>query len=197
MDYSGIRKSFEGHGFSTRLFETGKQVCEYLSAELQHKTIGFGGSYSLKEIGLYEALSENNTVIWHMKTPDFEVRRLANKARVYITSANAVTKTGELVNIDGTGNRVSMMAFGPELCYYIVGKNKITDNVQQAYERCKNVAAPKNARRLGYDTPCAIKGDKCYNCNKPQRICRMTLITDRVPFGMKCEVIFVDEELGF
>lgn len=90
-----------------------------------------------------------------------------------------------------------MTAFGPQTCYYIIGRNKITANITEAYSRCKNVAAPLNAKRLGAKTPCAVKGDKCYDCNSPNRICRIISVIERVPFGMKCEIIFVDQELGY
>ncbi|WP_367566673.1 lactate utilization protein [Lacrimispora sp.] len=196
MEYSLIRQNFEKHGFSTQLFSTKEEACNYLTNTLEHQTIGFGGSVTLKEMGLFEALQQKNAVVWHNKVPGMAVRRLANCANIYITSANAVTESGEIVNIDGTGNRVAMTSFGPETCYYIVGKNKITSNISDAYYRCKNVAAPQNAKRLNAKTPCAAKGDKCYDCNSPNRICRIISVIERVPLGMKCEIIFVDQELG-
>ncbi len=196
MDYEIMRTNFESHGFVTEFFNTKEEAVAFFKQELQLRTIGFGGSATLKEIGLYEVLSENNAVVWHNKIPARDVRRLANCASIYITSANAVTQTGELVNIDATGNRVSMMSFGPETCYYVVGKNKITESLQDAYTRCKNVAAPKNAQRLKVKTPCAQKGDKCYNCNSPERICRVTTIIERPPNGMKNIIVFIDENLG-
>ena len=157
MDYLQIKKNFERHGFTTQLFASKEDARDYLAGILQNQTIGFGGSETLKEIGLYEALEKNNVVIWHNKVPGTAVRKLANCCQVYITSANAITKTGEILNIDCTGNRVAMTAFGPKFCYYIVGKNKITATISEAYSRCKNVAAPLNARRLGVKTPCAVK----------------------------------------
>lgn len=197
MEYSQIRKNFERHGFTTQFFSTKEEVCCYLADMLQNQTIGFGGSETLREIGLFEVLQQKNVVIWHNKNPGLRVRKLANCADIYITSANAITETGEIVNIDGTGNRVAMTAFGPQSCYYIIGKNKITANISDAYYRCKNIAAPLNARRLGVKTPCAVKGDKCYDCNSPERICRIISVIERVPLCMKCEIIFVNEELGF
>ncbi|MDL2323629.1 lactate utilization protein [Ruminococcaceae bacterium OttesenSCG-928-A16] len=196
MDYTTIRENFEKHGFATQLFATKQQVKDYFINALQNRAIGFGGSVTLRELGLFEALSEQNAVAWHNKVNSFEVRRLANHAQVYITSANAVSQTGEIVNIDGTGNRVAMTAFGPEVCYYVVGKNKIVPTFADALHRCKHVAAPLNAKRLSAKTPCAVKGDKCYDCSSPGRICRITTILDRAPFSMKSEIIFVDEELG-
>lgn len=197
MDYTTIRQNFESHGFTTQLFSTGQEVCDYLAKKLERRTIGFGGSVTLKEIGLYEALSEKNVVVWHNKIMSRDVRRLANLTSIYITSANAISETGEIVNIDGTGNRVAMTAFGPRECYYIVGKNKITPDLVSALDRAKNVAGPKNAQRAKSKTPCARLGDKCYNCNTPERVCRMTIFFDRPPFGMPTEIIFVDQDLGF
>lgn len=197
MEYSQIRQNFERHGFTTQLFSSKEDACHYLINVLQNQTIGFGGSETLREMELFEALQQKNVVIWHNKIPTLPVRKLANCTDIYITSANAITKNGEIVNIDGTGNRVAMTAFGPQSCYYIIGKNKITADISAAYSRCKNVAAPLNARRLGAKTPCAVKGDKCYDCNSPNRICRIISIIERPPLGMKCEIIFVDQNLGF
>jgi L-lactate utilization protein LutB len=197
MEYSLIRANFERHGFTTQLFSTKEDACSYLDNSLKNQTIGFGGSETLREMGLFEVLHRNNAVLWHNRIPNLAVRNLANQADIYITSANAVTETGEIVNIDGIGNRVAMTAFGPQTCYYVIGKNKITANISDAYARCKNVAAPLNARRVGAKTPCAAKADKCYDCDSPARICRVTIVIERAPLGMKCEIIFVDQELGF
>lgn len=197
LDYAVIQDNFTKHGFSTQLFFTKEDAKAYLCRKLQNQTIGFGGSETLMQMGLFEMLQKNNAVVWHNKVPAFDVRRFANCASIYITSANAVTKSGEIVNIDSTGNRVSMMAFGPEVCYYIVGKNKITNTLEEATYRAKNIAAPKNAQRLQAKTPCAIKADKCYDCKSPERICRITSIIDRAPKGMQCEILFIDEKLGF
>ena len=197
MEYTSIRKNFEKHGFSTQLFRTKEEARDYLVEILDNQTIGFGGSVTLLEMGLYEALQQNNAVVWHNKVPSRDVRRMAGCANIYITSANAVTEAGQIVNIDGTGNRVAMTSFGPQTCYYVVGRNKITPNLDEAVFRCRNVAAPQNARRINAKTPCAINGDKCYDCNSPGRICRITTVIDRAPMGMNCEIIFVDEALGF
>lgn len=197
MEYARIRENFEQHGFTTQLFSTKEEVCAYLMDALQNETIGFGGSETLTQMGLFELLQQKNAVVWHNKVPSVRTRKLANCADIYITSANAVTETGEIVNIDGTGNRVAMTAFGPQKCYYIVGKNKITADLTAAYQRCKHVAAPLNAKRLGAKTPCAAQGDRCYNCNSPGRICRIISVIERAPMGMQCEIIFVDAHLGF
>lgn len=197
MNYDDIRKNFAKHGFETFLFSTTKEARDFFVETLDKQTIGFGGSVTLQEMGLYEALRDHNAVTWHNKVSARDVRRLANQSSIYITSANAVTETGEMVNIDGTGNRVAMTAFGPVCCYFVVGKNKITPTIDAAIQRAKNIAAPKNAQRVGVKTPCALKGDRCYDCNSPDRICRVTVIIDRVPMGMRQVVVFIDEELGY
>lgn len=195
--YDTIRKNLENHGFETHLYATKEDACAFFMRTLDKQTIGFGGSVTLQEMGLYEQLCENNAVVWHNKVAAFDVRRLANQATVYITSVNAIAETGEIVNIDATGNRVAMTAFGPACCYFVVGRNKITPDVKSAMERAQNVAAPQNARRLGVKTPCAVKGDRCYHCNSPERICHITTINERPPAGMKQVVVFVDEHLGY
>ena len=113
----------------------------------------------------------------------------ARSAEVYITSANGVSKTGELVNIDGTGNRVSQTLFGPE-------NNKVCPDLTSAMERAKQIAAPKNAARLQVQTPCAKTG-VCVDCNSPARICHSIVILERPSNGMEVEVVFVDEEMGY
>ncbi len=196
MDYDLLKKNFENHGFATRFFATGGEASDYFAAQLTGRAIGFGGSKTLRQIGLLEKLSAKNAVVWHHQPPGDEIRRLASSTRIYFTSANAVSMTGEIVNIDGVGNRLAMSMYGPEAVYYIVGRNKIVPDLAAAMHRARNVAAPQNAQRIGVKTPCAVKADKCYDCNSPQRICRATLILDRCPTGMAGEVVFIDEDLG-
>lgn len=197
MNQEILKKNFENHGFKTIFFSTAKEAADYLSAQIRESSVSIGGSITVKEMGLAERLRENNEVIWHWDIPGRETLLQAREAKVYLTSANGVSETGELVNIDGTGNRVSQTLYGPEKIYFIVGSNKIEPDLARAMERAKNVAAPKNAHRLGSATPCAAKGDRCYNCNSPGRICRSTVIIERPSNGMEAEIVFVDEALGY
>lgn len=192
-----MMRNFERHGFSVRHFATGAEARAYLVETLKGRTIGFGGSLTIRQLGLYEALAERNATLWHHHAPSEEIRRLATGAKVYITSANAVSRTGEIVNIDGTGNRLAASLYGPDQVYFIVGRNKIAPDLHAALDRAKNVAAPKNAQRLGSRTPCAVRGDRCYDCDSPDRICRATLITERAPNRLATEIIFIDEDLGY
>ena len=120
------------------------------------------------------------------------------ESTVYILSANGVSETGELVNIDGSGNRLAASLFGPKKVYYIIGKNKIEPDLKSAMDRARNTACTKNAMRFQIKTPCVANGgDKCYDCNSPARICNAFLILERPCSGMEVELLFVDEELGF
>ena len=198
-EMSEVLKNFQKHGFEASYFETSEAAVAYLADKIKKKSVGFGGAVTLRQIGLYEALEKENAVVWHWKSPNAEATyRLAQTTQVYVTSANGVSATGELVNIDGSGNRVAATAFGPKEIYYVVGVNKIEDTLEKAIYRAKNIAGPKNAQRLSRKTPCAVKGDKCYDCDSPERICRVTAITERKPFFFdKAEVIIINEDLGF
>ena len=117
---------------------------------------------------------------------------------VYILSANGVSETGELVNIDGTGNRAAASLFGPERVFYVIGRNKIAPDLHSAIARAKNTACTKNARRLGVKTPCTASGElHCYDCNSPARICSATVILERPCNGMTVELVFINEDLGY
>ncbi len=196
MDFLQAKENFEKHGFTVQIFATGAEAAAYLKEKVQNTTVGFGGSATLREMGLFEALSEKNAVSWHHRVQSHDVRRQATLAQVYVTSTNAASQTGELVNIDGAGNRLVGMLYGPRQVYVVAGRNKLTPDLPSAIHRAKNVAAPQRAAQLGCQTPCAVKQDKCYDCQSPDRICRATLILDRCPMLTPTEVIFVDEELG-
>ena len=115
---------------------------------------------------------------------------------LFLGSSNAITLNGELVNIDGIGNRVNSTNFGPGKVVLVAGYNKIVDDVQEGIKRIKNVAGPLNARRLNIDVPCAKVG-RCVDCNSPNRICRVIVIHERKPFLTDILIILVGEELGF
>ncbi len=196
MDYAVLKKNFEDHRFQTAYFETKEEAAAYLKERISGKKVGFGGSVTSQEMGLYEMLQENNNVYWHWKEPGRETHLNALMADVYILSANGVAETGELINIDGSGNRVAASVFGPKKVYYIVGKNKIAPDIASAIKRAKDIAAAKNAERLNRKTPCAATG-VCHNCNSPERICGVTVIVERPSTGMEVEILFVNEELGY
>ena len=193
-DMERVRKNLEERGFQTSCFATAKEAADYLDAQIDGATVGIGGSMTIQAMGLSERLSKHNEVIWHWEGG--ELRR-AMLADVYLTSVNGLAETGEIVNIDGYCNRVAASMFGPKRVYYVVGINKIAPDFEKALWRARNVAAPKNAQRLGKKTPCAVKADRCYDCKSPERICRGLSVLWRKPTGFEqAEVVLIEEELG-
>lgn len=193
-DMERVRKNLEERGFQTSCFATAKEAADYLDAQIDGATVGIGGSMTIQAMGLSERLSKHNEVIWHWEGG--ELRR-AMLADVYLTSVNGLAETGEIVNIDGNCNRVAASMFGPKRVYYVVGINKIVPDFEKALWRARNVAAPKNAQRLGKKTPCAVKADRCYDCKSPERICRGLSVLWRKPTGFEqAEVVLIEEELG-
>ena len=190
--------SLTREGFAARYFDTAKEAADYLCESISGKTVGFGGSVTLEQMGLYEKLAENNTVYWHWKTNNMETRTAAG-AEVYLSSANAIAETGEIVNIDGSGNRVAATLYNHERVVFVVGVNKIAEDYERAVYRARNVAAPLNTRRLGLKTPCAVgKEIKCYNCASKDRICCgvVTLLWPMRSVKVT-EVVLVGEGLGY
>ncbi len=170
MDLEKTAKNLRTAGFSVQVFDSGAEAAEWLNRQVDGKTVGIGGSATVKALGLYELLKTHNTVYWHWEQDQDEARRNAMKADVYLCSANAVAETGEIVNIDGRGNRVASTLFGHEKVYFVVGQNKITESYEDAVRRARNVAAPKRAAQFNTKTPCVAKGsDRCYNCKSPER----------------------------
>ena len=195
-----LRENLERNGFAVSYYETAAEATAALKAAVQGKTVGFGGSCTLRDMGLFEVLSEENQVFWHWKQqPANEVRAKANAAEVYITSLNGVAETGELINIDGGGNRLAGSTFGDKKVYFVIGVNKIAPDFASAMDRAKNYAAPMNARRLHMKTPCALGEElRCYDCNSPDRICNGTTVITRKLSGVReMEVVIINETLGY
>ncbi len=188
-------------GYQVSCFGTKEEASAYLNTEIDATTVGFGGSVTLGEMGLYDSLGAHNTV-WshHVATTREEslyIQRQARDADVYLSSVNGIGVGGEIVNIDGNCNRVASILWGHRKVYLIVGVNKITPDLESAVHRARHVAAPKNAQRLHKNTPCAQKGDRCYDCQSPERICRGVSILLTKPSAASYEVILIDEVLGY
>ena len=194
-----VRKGLEKRGYTVYLFRTAQEAKDYLlSAIAPHQSVGFGGSMTLKNMGLDQSLAERgNSVYWHWTAEDKEdAQRKAAVADVYLTSANAVTKSGQIINVDGHGNRVAATLHGPGRVIFVVGRNKITENYDEAMDRIRNVVSPANAKRMNLDTPCAKTG-RCMDCSSKQRICNVTVVLERRLMGYQMDVILVDEDLGY
>lgn len=193
-DFETLRKNLEAEGFAVTCFPTAAAAADYLDRAIDGKTVGIGGSMTIKDMGLGERLALHNTLIWHWSGGTAEQ---AATAQVYLSSVNGMAETGEIINIDGIGNRLSSGLFGHEKVYFVVGRNKIAPDYDAALWRARNIAGPKNAQRLGCKTPCAVKGDKCYDCKGPNRICRALLVYWAKPNSMDMEIVLVDEDLGY
>ena len=193
--FDTVKKNLEARGFSVRTFATAAEAAAYLNEAIDGKTVGFGGSVTLQDMGLYELLGSHNEVHWHWVNGQ-EERKTAMGTQVYLSSVNGLAETGELINIDGSGNRVASTLYGHEKVYLVIGRNKLAPTYDEALWRARNIAAPKNAQRLGRKTPCAVKGDRCYDCKSPDRICRGLVVLWGAMMGMETEVILVDEDLG-
>ena len=196
MNFDRVEQALTRARFHCHRFATGQDAAQWLAAECSGKTVGIGGSMTAKAMKLEELLPRTSTVYWHWLTPGPETLANAATAQVYLTSVNALAETGELINIDGTGNRVVGTICGHEALYLLVGVNKIAPDYDKALWRARNIAAPKNAQRLGRKTPCAIKGDRCYDCKSPDRICCGLAVLWTAIMDMEMEVILVDEDLG-
>lgn len=176
-------------------------VNQILSMMEAGSTVAWGGSETIKECGLMDALK---TADYHLidrslaKTPE-ENREIFGKSILsdyFLMSSNAVTLNGELVNIDGNSNRVACLAHGPRHVMIIVGMNKLVSDVESAVARVRNIAAPANAERLGTKTPCGVTG-VCGDCLSPDCMCCEILITRRSRHPGRIKVFFVAEELGY
>ena len=199
MAFEALKQQLEANGFQVSVFSTAREAADYLNREIDHTTVGCGGSMTLKEMGLYDSLAAHNDLYYHGLGGDpGEAMRKAMTADVYLLSANAIAeRTGEILSMDGTGNRVSSTLFGHRKVYFVAGKNKVSPDFDSALWRLRNVVAPHNAHRLGRNTPCAAKADRCYNCSSPERICWGLVVHYRKMNAMDMEVVLVDEALGY
>ena len=195
MTFETVKKNLEARGFSVSTFSTAAEATAYLDSAIDGTTVGIGGSMTVQQMGLHEKLAAHNEVHWHW-TDGPEARAKAAHADVYITSANGLTENGEVINIDGAGNRVASTLYGHKRVYFIIGRNKLAPTYDEALWRARNIAAPKNAQRLGKKTPCAVKGDRCYDCKSPDRICRGLVVLWGPSMGVETEIVLVDEDLG-
>ncbi|MCI6232443.1 MAG: lactate utilization protein [Selenomonas sp.] len=200
MDFSNIAAALRKREYDVSCFATAKEAAAYLDAAIDGQTVGFGDSLTLLALGIYDLLARHNDVrdpAHPREGEDFySTARTCLLTDVFLTSVNGLAATGEMVNIDGTGNRVAGSLYGHKKVYFVVGSNKIAPTLEAAAFRARNVAAPQNAVRHGYRTPCARKQDRCYDCYHPNRICNAQVIYWQKMNHMDMEVILIDEPLG-
>lgn len=190
-------------GFSAIKVANANEAVEYvLSVISENDTVGAGGSVTLDQIGIIDTLLERGNTIYSSGvakrngTDKNAARINAMSADVFLSSTNAVTLEGDLINIDAIGNRVAGMFFGPKKVVIVTGKNKITANPHTAVLRIKQFACPQNTKRLGLDTPCAKTG-KCTECSSPQRICNVITRIQYPTWDKEIHVVIIDGDFGF
>ena len=197
-----VADALRTRGFDAAVFATAKEAADFILADVPDgQTVAIGGSMTVKQMGLETRLREKgHTVLWHWEVAPADRPALlheAMKAPVYLCSANALTEDGLMVQIDGTGNRVAAMCYGPNTVYVVIGRNKLVEGgMQQAVSRIKRVACPQNARRYGLDTPCAATGHCDVSACK-NSMCHMTVSFDLAPNGKRTQVLLIDEDLGY
>jgi L-lactate utilization protein LutB len=189
-------------GYSACYVNTKEEaLSEVLKIIPENVSVGIPGSVTIREIGAIEALNERGCKVYHHWNPSLtneqrmEVLQNENTSDYFLTSANAVSADGMIVNIDGTGNRVSGMAWGRNEMIFVIGVNKIAQNLDAAILRAR-ASTPANVLRLNGDTPCTKIG-YCVDCDASSRVCRALLILERPTFGRVTHVIVVGEDLGF
>lgn len=198
-------KNFKKRGIDSLYCESSADAIAEICRRIQAGSlVGLGGSETLIETGLVDALRRMDIRLLDRyragvsKKEVDEMRRQGMLADVYIMSSNAVTADGRLVNIDGTGNRVAALAFGPRQVLLLVGMNKVCSGLEAAIARARNVAAPPNSLRVNADTPCSHTGF-CQDphCHPPHRICCQLAITEASMTPGRLLVVLVGESLGY
>lgn len=196
-------EAFRRNRYDVSRFAERTAAADHLAAEIRGKRVGFGDSETLRALSLYERLSEHNEVIdppraGHVGGIEafLAAGREALMTDVFLLSANAITEEGQILNMDGAGNRVAGSLFGHEKTYFVVGINKLVPDISAGIERIHRIAAPRNAHRKGKKTPCAKDGTRCYDCAALERICNALTIHYKKMSYRPMELVLIEEELG-
>lgn len=191
------------NGFDAQYLESGAEALDFILAAVKPgMKVAFGGSMSLQGLGAPAKVAERGGVVLDHNAPGLsaeekaELRRSQLTADLFLSSSNALTLEGDLVNVDANGNRLAALAFGPRKTIVVVGVNKIVRDLDEAFDRIETYAAPMNSRRLDRKTPCAKTG-LCADCEAEDRICRIYQVMRRRPALSDFTVLVVRESLGY
>jgi hypothetical protein len=196
-------KALTKHGFDAHFvkdIENARQLI--LDMVSGYDSFGFGGSGTTRSLGIIQELnSRSKKILDHWQEgltaeESLNIRLEQGRCDCFFCSANAISSTGEIVNVDGVGNRTNAMTFGTKKVVIIAGMNKVRPDLESAIKRVAEIAAPMRARSLGMDLPCAETGI-CNDCNSPQRICRITTILHRKPVLTDMSVVLINQDLGY
>jgi L-lactate utilization protein LutB len=191
------------NGMGAFYYSTAREAAEEILRQIPREaTVGVGGSITVREMGIPEALIKRGQKVydhWQEKTREARtaIGRLQQQSDYFLASTNALTMDGKLINVDASGNRVTSMIFGPSHVIVVAGINKIVLNLEAGLARLKKIAAPKDCQRHKISTPCA-QDLVCRDCESPGRLCRVTTIIERKPYGLEqLNVYLIGEELGY
>ncbi len=198
-------EALKNNGFNAIYTKTSEEALEKILQLIpKGSLVGIGGSVTIRDIGLVDALVKRGDRLaenWLKKyspEEDLAIRKQQLTADVFLTSSNAITEDGELINIDGSGNRIAAMTFGPKKVIVVAGINKIVKDAYEGIERIRNVSAPMNVKRVGGKTPCVVTGYcDLDECEPPNRHCHIINIMEKRPTKTDTTVVIVGEDLGF
>ncbi len=207
LKLASVKESLENNNFEVFIAQNSKQAKQIavndIIPRLDVKSVSWGGSMSFVATGLFHELKDNpdikvlNTFDRTLSKEEMmDLRRQSLMVDLFITGTNAVTEQGQLVNLDMMGNRVAAIMWGPKTVLLIIGRNKITGDLEEAMFRIKNYAAPVNTMNLDKKTPC-VKTGMCQDCSSPDRICNYWTITEKSFVKKRIKIILVNEDLGF
>ncbi len=192
QDIEQVVKALKSNRFETVMVVKDKEAAVKAVLDMipEGATVGTGGSMTVNQTGVRDILTERGSI-----RPFIPGQPRPPQADIFLTSSNAITLDGKIVNIDASGNRVSQMIYGPSKVILVIGQNKITADVDEALDRVQNIISPIHGKTMGIDAPCAKDG-KCHDCKSPGRICNITTIIRKKPRMTDICIILVTEDLG-
>lgn len=195
-------RNFRNRNVEVSFFDSLQDVKEKIEDLIPiDSTVGIGNSQTLKEMKISETLNNRGNLVFDktLAKNKEEIKELKKKALLtnwYISGTNAISIDGHIVNIDHSGNRVAAMIYGPDKVIIVVGKNKVCETLEDAVQRSRNISAPLNAKRAGYNPPC-IEMKRCVDCKSKERVCFNLVIIEGQYDKNRMQLFIVDEELGY
>lgn len=202
MSYDKLIENFRLRNIEAKYYENIEDARDVILSLIPIEcTVGIGHSATLQKMDITNQLVERGNIVFDKelakdKKECTEIKKKALLTDWYITGSNAISADGRIVNVDHSGNRVAAITFGPDKVIIVVGKNKITNNLEEAIYRVKNVACPLNAKRAGYNPPC-VKLNKCVDCTSKERVCNSLSIIEGQSDENRIKLFIINEELGF
>lgn len=199
---SEMIKNFKSRNIEVSFFQTLEEAKDRMIELIPpDSSVGVGNSKTLKDMNIAKLLKKRGNIVFDKtlaenKAESEQVKKKSLLADWYITGTNAVSKEGHIVNIDHSGNRAAAMIYGPDNVIIVIGRNKICDTLDDAVKRARNISAPMNAKRAGYNPPC-LQLNRCVDCKSDERVCFNLVIIEGQFVKDRMKLFIVDEEAGF